>query len=328
MGGCSSDLDCRVTMQPKPDGGIIINFITNTMHSFSRDSHLPLLCQMCAAGSSNNLGQSCRRDEVWKFWNTDSRHIQWGSGVGEESSWCDTLLWWELKTCVLKREDLRTGEVGTNLDRPNWGNMRFLIINKDWHDPFPTRTFYTTLDVVWAKDEFYSFLRLECVMMSYTGVGRRMGVLIIGDDSCGAFLLRANMISPTRLPRGMRYAGNMPKRASTLVSCTAVTRWKPIPARECTWTSCTHGEDSSMIVGSGTGWDRVTRFAGGREKLTVSGRWVSPSSPIGVSVLRLCDPNTSASSRCGSRVQNSYPPGMSSNTFCNTVGSPVRWARR
>ena len=50
------------------------------------------------------------------FRNTNSEHIQWGSGVGEESSRCDTLFWWELKTYVLKGEDLRTGEVGTNLD--------------------------------------------------------------------------------------------------------------------------------------------------------------------------------------------------------------------
>jgi hypothetical protein len=29
------------------------------------------------------------------------------------------LLWWKLKTCVLKREDLQPGEVGTNLDGPD-----------------------------------------------------------------------------------------------------------------------------------------------------------------------------------------------------------------
>jgi hypothetical protein len=42
----------------------------------------------------------------------------------------------------------------------------------------------------------------------------------------------------------------------------------------------------------------------------------------------ICDPNTSAPSRWGLRVQNSSPPGMSNETFCNTVESPVRWARR
>ena len=78
----------------------------------------------------------------------DSRHIQWERGVGEESSWCDVLLWWELKTCVLKREDLRTDEVGTNLDGPDWRNNRFLFITRERHDPFPTRAIYTTLDVV------------------------------------------------------------------------------------------------------------------------------------------------------------------------------------
>ena len=30
--------------------------------------------------------------------------------------------WWELESCVLKGEDLRTGEVGTNLDGPYWEN--------------------------------------------------------------------------------------------------------------------------------------------------------------------------------------------------------------
>ena len=63
------------------------------------------------------------------FKNTDFGHIQWGSGVGEESSRCDALLWWELRTCILKGEDLGTGEVGTNLDGPDWGNRRFLLIN-------------------------------------------------------------------------------------------------------------------------------------------------------------------------------------------------------
>ncbi len=48
-------------------------------------------------------------------------------------------------------------------------------------------------------------------MMPHIGVGRRMDALNIGDDSCGALLLRASMISPRRLPRGMGYAGNMPK---------------------------------------------------------------------------------------------------------------------
>jgi hypothetical protein len=59
-------------------------------------------------------------------------------------------------------------------------------------------------------------------------------------------------------------------------------------------------------------------------KFDDSQRWVSPSSPIGVSGLRFCNPNISASSRWWSRVHNSSPPGMSSKTFCNTVGSPVR----
>ena len=101
------------------------------MHSFSRGNHLPLLCKRCAAGSPNNLGQSCRRDEVREFWNTDFRHIQWESRVGEESSRCDMLLWWQLKTCVLKGEDLRMGEVGTNLDGPDW---RFLLTIRERHD--------------------------------------------------------------------------------------------------------------------------------------------------------------------------------------------------
>ena len=47
--------------------------------------------------------------------------MQWESGVGEKSSRCDSLLWWELKTCFLKGEDLRTGEIGTYLDGPDWG---------------------------------------------------------------------------------------------------------------------------------------------------------------------------------------------------------------
>ena len=48
--------------------------------------------------------------------------------------------------------------------------------------------------------------------MPHTGVGQRRDALIIGDDSCGAFIFRARMISPTRLLCGVRYAGNMPKR--------------------------------------------------------------------------------------------------------------------
>ena len=157
------------------------------MHSFSRGHHLPLLCGRSAAGSPNKLGQSCRRDEVWVFWNTDSRHIQRGRRVGEESRRCDALLWWELKTCVLKREDLRAGEVGTNLHGPDWWNRRLLVISRERHDPFPTRALHATFDVVWAKDEVRALHRLEFVMMPHTGVGGRRDALVIGDDSCGAF---------------------------------------------------------------------------------------------------------------------------------------------
>ena len=162
-------------------------------------------------------------------------------------------------------------------------------------------------------------------MISHTDVGRRRDTLIIGDDSCGALLLRARIISPTRLPWDMRYAGNIPKRdiyfgfwhcGDTME--TNSWRWRHLNLLY-------KRKDSSMIVSSVSGWDRVTRLPGrGCEKFTVSGRWISPLSPIGVSGLRFCDPNTSASSRCGSRVQNFSPTRMSSKTFCNTVGSPVR----
>ena len=145
------------------------------------------------------------------IWNTDSRHIQWGSGVREESSRCDTFLWWELKTCILKGKDLRTSEIGTNFDGPDWENRRLLVISRERHDQFPTRALYATLNVVWAKDEVRTFHRLEFIMMPHTGVGRRKDTLIIGDDSCAALLLCACMNNPTRLPRDMGYAGNMPK---------------------------------------------------------------------------------------------------------------------
>ena len=49
-------------------------------------------------------------------------------------------------------------------------------------------------------------------MMPHIGVGGRRDALIIGDDYCGALLLRASMISPTKVPRGIRYVGNMPKK--------------------------------------------------------------------------------------------------------------------
>ena len=113
---------------------------------------------------------------------------------------------------MLKRKDLRTGKVGTNLDMPDWGNRRFLIISRERHDPIPTRVLYATLYAVWAEDEVRALHRLEFVMMPHTGVGRCRDALIIGDDFCGALLLRASMISPTRLPKGMGYADNMPMK--------------------------------------------------------------------------------------------------------------------
>jgi hypothetical protein len=182
------------------------------MHSFNRSHHLPLLCRRCAAGSPNKLGQSCRRDEVGVFRNTDSRHIQWESKLGEELSRCDAFIWWELKTCVLKGEDLRAGEVGTNLNGPDWGNKRLLVISRERYNPFPTRVLHATFDIVWAKDEVGTLHRLEFIMMPHTGVGWRKDALIIGDNSCGAFLLRTLIISPTKLSRGMGYAYNIPKR--------------------------------------------------------------------------------------------------------------------
>jgi hypothetical protein len=122
------------------------------------------------------------------------------------------LLWWELKTSVLKREDLRAGEVGTNLHGLDWGNRRLLVISRERHDPFPTMTLYATFDVVWIKDEVCALHRLEFVMMPHTGVSGRRDALNIGDDACGALYLHARMISPTRVSRGIRYAGNMPIR--------------------------------------------------------------------------------------------------------------------
>ena len=65
-----------------------------------------------------------------------------GERAVEELSRCDALLWWELKTCLLKGEDLRAGEVGTNLDGLDWKNMRFLLTIRKGHDPFPTRASY------------------------------------------------------------------------------------------------------------------------------------------------------------------------------------------
>ena len=87
-----------------------------------------------------------------------------------------------------------------------------MVISRERHDPFPTRALHATFDVVWAEDEVRALQRLEFVMISHTGVGRRRDVLIIGDDSCGALFLHACMISPTRLSKGMGYAGYMPKR--------------------------------------------------------------------------------------------------------------------
>jgi hypothetical protein len=115
------------------------------MHSFSRGHHLPLFCRRCAAGTPNKLGQSCRRDHVGFFWNTDFIHIQRGSRVGEESSRCDALLWWELKTCVLKCEYLRVGEVGIIIfaysTDPNiyreiykWAHTEDFYIAEDWFE--------------------------------------------------------------------------------------------------------------------------------------------------------------------------------------------------
>ena len=71
-------------------------------------------------------------------------------------------------------------------------------------------------------------------------------------------------------------------------------------------TSSTNEEDSATMVGRGEAWDLVVLWeTQGWEKLRVSGRWVSSSTPIGVSGLRFCEPKTSAPSRWGLQVQNS-----------------------
>ena len=117
-----------------------------------------------------------------------------------------------MKTCVLKGEDLGTGEVSTNLDGLNWENMWLVVIRRERHYPFPMRALYVMLDVALGKDEVRVLHKLEFVMMPHTGVCRRKDGLIIGDDSCGVLFLCARMISPTRLPKGIGYAGNMPNR--------------------------------------------------------------------------------------------------------------------
>jgi hypothetical protein len=75
-----------------------------------------------------------------------------------------------LITCVFKGEDLRTGEVGTNLDGPGWGNRSFLFTNKEQHDPFPMKALNTMLNLVWAKDEVHALHKLELIMIPHTGV--------------------------------------------------------------------------------------------------------------------------------------------------------------
>ena len=49
-------------------------------------------------------------------------------------------------------------------------------------------------------------------MAPHTDAGQSSDAPIVSDNSCSTFLLRARMISPTRLPKGMGYASNMPKK--------------------------------------------------------------------------------------------------------------------
>ena len=127
---------------------------------------------------------------------------------------------------ISEREDLK-GDVGTNLHGSDWGNGRFLLTIRERHDPFWMRALYATFYVVGAEDEVRVLHGLEFVIMPCTSLGRRMDALIIGNNSCSARLLRARMISPTRLPKCIGYAGNCQRETSTLVSCTTVIRWKP-----------------------------------------------------------------------------------------------------
>ena len=108
MGGCGFDLDYIVIIQLNLGWGIIVNFRTVPCIASAWTNIDLCFAGRCVARSPNNLEQSCGRDEVKVFWNTDMNHIKWGSIVGKESSWCDVLLWWELKTCFQKREDLQT----------------------------------------------------------------------------------------------------------------------------------------------------------------------------------------------------------------------------
>lgn len=127
MGGWGSELDRSGIMQPNPGWGVIVNIKTIPSITIAET----IICLCFAEGAMldrrTTLGNFV---ELMKSRNSGIRIsdiLQWESGVGEELSRYDALLWWELKTFNLKGEDLRTGEVGINLDGPDWRNGRFFL---------------------------------------------------------------------------------------------------------------------------------------------------------------------------------------------------------
>ena len=198
MGGCGSQLDCRVIMQPNLDWGIIVNFWTIPCIA----SIEATICLCFAEGAlldhqttlDNLVGgmkSGCFAIRIWDI-----------SSGGAELVWCTPLVGVENLHSQAWRSPNGWGWYQSWQAR--LGEYEVFVHHQRTIWPISDKGLYTTLDVVWAK--------LEFVMMSHTGVGQRTDALIIGDDFCGALFLCARMISPTRLPRVMGYAGNMPKR--------------------------------------------------------------------------------------------------------------------
>jgi hypothetical protein len=64
----------------------------------------------------------------------------------------DAFFFRKLKADILKIQDLWTSEVGTNLERPHGGGeWRSFLVCREFIDPFATRFFDTTFNVVGAK---------------------------------------------------------------------------------------------------------------------------------------------------------------------------------
>ena len=139
MNWVGAGLDYNMITQPNPRRGIMVTF--NMIASMARADATICICFVDGAVADRLVVLDCleKKIRVWVCWNVHSREVKGKSRCIEEASGRDALFFRELKSAILKLQDLWSSDVGTNLHRPDrGGGRRSFLVSKEFVDPLVT----------------------------------------------------------------------------------------------------------------------------------------------------------------------------------------------